>query len=117
MTHALKPLQMATTALCEAEIVSVSFVYPIICSLVTKHLVVHGQDLPAVKKFKHIVRNDLVSHFSCNSQAIVDRALLLSSALDPCHYPLGFLSPRQRLGVYEVLRKKYEELKEDSETN
>ena len=63
MTHALKSLQEATTALCEAEIVSVSLVYPIIYSFVTKHLVVQGQDLPAVKKFKNVVRNYLVSRF------------------------------------------------------
>jgi hypothetical protein len=35
MTSALKPLQVAMTAFCEADIVSVSLVYPIICSLVT----------------------------------------------------------------------------------
>ena len=30
---------------------------------------------------------------------------------------LGFLSPRQSSGVYELLRKKYKELKEENETN
>ena len=34
MVTALNPLQVATTALCEAEIVCVSLVYPIINSLV-----------------------------------------------------------------------------------
>ena len=48
MIDALKPLQVATTALCEAEIVSVSLVYLIICSLVTKHIVVQVEDSPGV---------------------------------------------------------------------
>ena len=36
MTTAFKPLQVATTAVCETEIVSMS--------LITKHLVVNGED-------------------------------------------------------------------------
>lgn len=52
MATALKPLQVATTALCEAEIVSVLLVYPIITSLITKHLVINGEDLAAVKSSK-----------------------------------------------------------------
>ena len=35
----LKPLQVATTALCESDIVSVSLVYPVIHGLLKKHLV------------------------------------------------------------------------------
>lgn len=55
MATALKPLQVA---LCEAEIVSMSSVYPIITSLINEHLAINGEDLIAVK---NTVRNDLVS--------------------------------------------------------
>ena len=50
--NSTQTLQMATTALYEAEIVSVSLVYPIITSLITKHLVINGEDLAAVKSSK-----------------------------------------------------------------
>ena len=46
---------MATTALCEAEVVSVSLVNPVINELLKKHLVVSSGDLSAVKPFKEKV--------------------------------------------------------------
>ena len=43
MVTPLKPLQVATAVLCEAEIVCVSLVCPIINS---KHLTINDDDLP-----------------------------------------------------------------------
>lgn len=47
-----KPSQMATTALCEAEIITVSLVYPVINGLLKKHLLSDTNDLSPVKDFK-----------------------------------------------------------------
>ena len=49
MVAVLKPLQVATTALCEEKNISVSLVYPVINGLVRKHLVVKEEDLMVVK--------------------------------------------------------------------
>ena len=46
-------------ALCEAEIVCVSLVYPIINSLISKHLAINDDDLSMVKAFKEIISEDL----------------------------------------------------------
>ena len=55
MVTALKPLQVATTALCEAKAVSISLIYPVISGLIKKHLIVDDNDLPPVKSFKRTV--------------------------------------------------------------
>jgi len=46
----LKTFKVATTALCEAEMVSVSLTYPAIDGLLRKHLFVKPDDLPVVKR-------------------------------------------------------------------
>jgi len=46
----LEPLQIATTALCETEIVSCSSIYPVINGLLKNHLVSGEDDLPTVKR-------------------------------------------------------------------
>lgn len=48
----LKPLQVATTALCEEHNVSVSLVYPVVYGLLKKHLAPASDDRAAVKVFK-----------------------------------------------------------------
>ena len=48
ITKVLKPLHVATTALHEAEVISTLFVYPIINSLLTKHLLQSEEDSAVV---------------------------------------------------------------------
>ena len=110
MATALKPLQVATTALCEAEIVSVLLVYPIITSLITKHLVINGEDLAAVKKFKDTVRNVLTVRFTPTSMLIASKVPILASSLDCRYHKLQFLSSQQRSAAYDTLKMKCDEL-------
>ena len=48
----LEPLQIATPALCETEIVSCSLIYPVVNGLLKNDLLVNEKDLPAAKRFK-----------------------------------------------------------------
>ena len=59
MVKTLKPLQVAMTALCEAKIVTVSLVYPVINGFLKKHLVIYDDDMPAVKRFKETITMEI----------------------------------------------------------
>ena len=71
---------------------------------------VNGEDLPGVKKFKD-VRNDLIAHFSPDSIIITEKVLVLAACLDPSYHWLSFLNPKQWSAVYDVIKKKCQELK------
>ena len=73
MTKVLKPLQVATTTLCEAEVVSISFVYPIINSLLTKYLLQSEEDSAVVRQLKKTVREDLQHRFTPDDIGIADK--------------------------------------------
>ena len=91
MVTALKPLQVATTALCEAKVVSISLVYPVINGLMKKHLVIADGDLHAVKTFKTTVVAEIQDRFKPESPDIADAAPVLAAALDPRYHQLKFL--------------------------
>ena len=55
MVTALKPLQVATTAVCLDQNVSVSLIYPVVNGLLKKHLVIGSDELPVVKRFKELI--------------------------------------------------------------
>ena len=59
----LKPLQVATTALCEEQNVPLSSVYPVVNGLVRKHLAVVPSDKSVVKAFKEVVSMKIKQHF------------------------------------------------------
>ena len=63
MVKVLEPLQIATTALCETEIVSCSLIYPVVNGLLKKHLSPDGNDLFAVKRFKDVVTQEIKNRF------------------------------------------------------
>ena len=64
MTKVIKPLQVVTTALCEAEVVSISIVHLIINSLLTKHLLGSEEDSAVVRQFKKMLETicSIASH-------------------------------------------------------
>jgi len=59
MVKVLEPLQIATTALCETEIVSCSLIYPVVNGLLKNHLSPDENDLSAVKRFKDVVTQEI----------------------------------------------------------
>ena len=86
----LKPLQVATTALCEEHNVSVSLLYPVVYGLLKKHLAPVPNDQPAVKVFKETVSHQLKQWFNPDSKQIVDDPPILASGLDPRYHQLKF---------------------------
>ena len=80
----LKPLQVATTALCEEQNVSVSLIYPVLNGLITKHLALNEDDLPAIRNFKDTVKKELIRRFDVNTPNL-DSVPIIAAALDP-HY-------------------------------
>ena len=66
------PLQVATAALCESEIVSCSLIYPVINGLLSNHLKENVNDLHAVKAFKKVFRDQIEQRFDFKSSVIAD---------------------------------------------
>ena len=64
MVTVLEPLQIATTALCESEIVSCSLIYPVINGLLSKHLEEMEDDLHIIEFFKNVVRDQIEEQFT-----------------------------------------------------
>ena len=85
LVTALKPLQVATTALCEADIVSITLVYPVINGLLKKYLPAKPDDLAPIKAFKETVSQQIKCRFIPDSLQIVDKPPLLTATVDP-HY-------------------------------
>ena len=79
MVTALKPLQVATTALCLDQNVSVSLIYPVVNGLLKKHLVIGCDDLPVVKRFKELVAGELHRRFQFDPECVP----ILAAAVDP----------------------------------
>ena len=59
----LKPLQVATTALCKEQNISSSLIYPVVNGLVKCHLKADNADLVAVQRFKEVITTELQHHF------------------------------------------------------
>ena len=106
----LKPLQVATTALCKDENISSSLIHPVINGLVKHHLKDSGSDVATVKRFKEVVTGQLLQRFPFQSEGIA----ALSAALDPRHHNLNVFTTEEQKVVNTVIAGKVEELyKED----
>jgi len=110
----LKPLQVATTALCEEHNVSVSLVYPVVYGLLKKHLAPASDDRAAVKVFKKTVASELKEHFDPDSMEIAEDPPVLASSLDPRYHYLKFFSSEQHSATYSKLKELA--VKRDAET-
>ena len=99
----LKPLQVATAALCKDQNISSSLIHPFVNGLVKCHLKTDNQNLPAVKRFKEVVTTEL-QRFPFESVAV------LATAVDPHYHQLKFFPTEQREQVYSILQDKVETL-------
>ena len=90
MVKVLKPLQVATTALCESQIVSVSLVYPVINGLINKQLFASSDDLSQVKAFEEEVSAEIKCRFTPGSLNIEDNAPFLAAAIHSKYHQLKF---------------------------
>ena len=106
MVAVLEPLQIATTALCEAEIVSCSLIYPVINGLLKNHLVPGEGDLPTVKRFKEIVAQDIQKRFNVSEAVKEQNIAILATILNPHYHQLKFMDCPTRTGAYSMLKEK-----------
>ena len=99
MVTVLEPLQIATTALCETEIVSCSLIYPVINGLLKSHLVPGKSDLPTVKRFKEVVAQDIERRFNVSEAVKEQNVAIFATILDPGYHQQKFMdySTKQQL--------------------
>ena len=90
MVKILKALQVATTKLCEAKVVAMSLVCPVVNGLLKMHLITTSGDITNVQRFKQIVTMEIKRRFNPNGSDIVTKVAILSSALDPRYLQLKF---------------------------
>ena len=117
MVKTLKPLQVATTALCKAKFVTVSLIYHVINDLLKKHLIINDDDVPAVKQFKRTVTTEIERRFDPDGPDVVTKAGMFAAVLDPRYLQLKFLSENQHSQVFKNLRQKARELNSEHEEN
>ena len=106
MVAVLEPLQIATTALCETEIVSCSLIYPVINGLLKNHLVPGEGDLPTVKRFKEIMAQDIQKRFNVSEAVKEQNIAILATILDAHYHQLKFMDCLTRTGAYSMLKEK-----------
>ena len=80
MVKIFKALQVATTELCEAKVVAMSLVNPVVNGLLKKHLFTTSGDVPTVKRFKQMVTTEI--NVACQFNP-VSRSYPVVSGLPP----------------------------------
>ena len=106
MVTVLEPLQIATTALCETEIVSCCLIYPVINELLKNHLVPGESDLPTVKRFKEVVAKDMERRFNVSEAVKEQDVAILATIIDPHYHQLNFMDYSTRTTAYSMLKEK-----------
>ena len=101
----LEPLQIATTALCETQIVSCLLIYPVANGLLKNHLLIGEDDLPAVKRFKEVVAREIQDRFNVEEAVEEQSVAVFVTILDPRYHHLKFLSNQVKAEAYFAFRK------------
>ena len=108
ISKVLQQLTKVTTYMSTESNVSTSVVYPIVCSLIRKHISANADDIPVVIRIKTVIADDLHKHFK--PAEVPATVPVLSSCLDPRYKHLNFLSNEQRKLAIETLESTLEEL-------
>ena len=101
----LKPLQMATTALCAEKTVLVSLTCPVVDGLLKHHLKIKEDDLGAVIAFKEVVSQELVRRFQFDKDSVA----VLAAAVDP-HSHLTCFTPMEQSQVQDILHEEVQHM-------
>uniref|UniRef100_H3ARX0 BED-type domain-containing protein n=1 Tax=Latimeria chalumnae TaxID=7897 RepID=H3ARX0_LATCH len=99
----LHSLKCATTALCGESEVSISMVYPVTATLLSKHLKLVPEESNKVTEFKTAVSESLRRCLEPAALHRAGKAALISSLLDPQHKHLKFIDAPVRMAVREKL--------------
>ena len=102
----LKPLQVATTALCTDLNTSCSLIYPVVNALLTHHLKYKSGELPIVKQFKNVVATELTCRFPFDPSSVA----AIATALDPRYHHLKCFTFEQQQEVEQIVEDKIEEI-------
>ena len=94
--HCSQASTEATTVFSLEQNFSATIIHPIINGLLLNHLVDSEGDLPAVKRFKHIVTEELKRRFAPSCLDTAKSLPVLCLAVDPRYAHLQFLSKQQR---------------------
>ncbi|XP_026104434.1 zinc finger BED domain-containing protein 4-like [Carassius auratus] len=106
----LQSLKTASEALGGENYVSVSMVYPLVQSLLCRHLqTCHGES-QKVTEFKSIVAASLKQRINTANLENAGKTPLLTSALDPRHKHLRFLDENMREEVRKKLLEHYQSI-------
>lgn len=92
MSNVLKDFSAVTTYMCSDRYVSVSQIYPNICRLLRKSLVINEADRTAVRRTKDSIREELNRRYKPSAKSIPE----LASFLGPRYKRLTFLSSDQK---------------------
>ena len=84
--------------------------YPIIHSLITKHLFWSEEDSSVVAEFKRSVTKELQQRFKIDDIGIADKVPILAAVLDLSYLHLSFLSVRRRSIATAVIKEKSKEI-------
>ncbi|CAM4480393.1 unnamed protein product [Leuciscus chuanchicus] len=109
----LHSVKIASEALGGENYVSVSMVYPLVQSLLSRHLQMSGGESQKVNEFKNTVAASLKQRINIANLQNAGKTPLLASALDPRHKHLRFLDENMREAVREKLFEQYQSISFD----
>ncbi|CAM4721270.1 unnamed protein product [Leuciscus chuanchicus] len=109
----LHSLKIASEALGGENYVSVSMVYPLVQSLLSRHLQMSGGESQKVNEFKNTAAASLKQRINIANLQNAGKTPLLASALDPRHKHLRFLDENMREAVREKLFEQYQSISFD----
>lgn len=95
----LHSLKCATTALCGESGVSISMVYPVTATLISKHLKETERESPKVTQFKRTVSASLERRLAPADVSSARKVAYIAYFLDPRHKHLRFTSGEVKLAV------------------
>uniref|UniRef100_A0AAV2KTN5 Uncharacterized protein n=1 Tax=Knipowitschia caucasica TaxID=637954 RepID=A0AAV2KTN5_KNICA len=99
LMNVLHSLKHATTALCGESAVSISMVYPVTATLISKHLKENEGESPKVSQFKRSVSASLERRLAPTDVCSAGKVAYIASFLDPRHKPLRFTSDDVKVAV------------------
>lgn len=96
----LTPLKVATTALCEESVPTVSIILPLQHQLLNHTMEVNEDDTPLIKQVKCAIVSDLSGRYQ---DTVTKNNLTVATLLDPRFKSAPFLSDADRLDAYHDL--------------
>lgn len=111
----LRSLKCATTALCGESEVSISMMYPVTSTLLSKHLISTTEESTKVSQFKTTVSESLKRRLAPEDTETAQKVALIASFLDPRHKHLKFTEDAVRNAVKDKVGELLSSLPENTD--